>query len=131
MHLASSDPAAALPPRRTRSPGRAALDRTHRLRRVRSRSRRSRRWLLHRLIANSVSGHRSATIALLCAIAAAGAPVDSFAGESERLPAAQLLDWCKDREAPAYAALERVQVSHPWFDVYSVRPGIFAIYEGK
>jgi hypothetical protein len=33
--------------------------------------------------------------------------------------------------AAAYAGLERVQVSQPWFDVYRVRPGVFALYEGK
>ena len=43
--------------------------------------------------------------------------------------AAQTPDWCKKLPRPAYSTLERVSVSDPWFEVYKIRPGVFAIYE--
>jgi glyoxylase-like metal-dependent hydrolase (beta-lactamase superfamily II) len=42
---------------------------------------------------------------------------------------AQTPDWCKDQPRPAYAKLERVKIADPWFEVYRIRPGVFAIYE--
>jgi glyoxylase-like metal-dependent hydrolase (beta-lactamase superfamily II) len=42
---------------------------------------------------------------------------------------AQVPDWCKALPRPAYAHLERAQTADPWFEVYRVRPGVFAIYE--
>ncbi|HKW57624.1 MAG TPA: MBL fold metallo-hydrolase [Candidatus Acidoferrum sp.] len=38
-------------------------------------------------------------------------------------------DWCKNLPRPEYKALERVLPNDPWFEVYRVRPGVFAIYE--
>ncbi|HEX8836702.1 MAG TPA: MBL fold metallo-hydrolase [Candidatus Acidoferrum sp.] len=38
-------------------------------------------------------------------------------------------DWCKALPRPEYKALQRVPVSDPWFEVYKVAPGTFAIYE--
>lgn len=38
-------------------------------------------------------------------------------------------DWCRALPRPEYKALERVPVSDPWFEVYKVVPGVFAIYE--
>jgi glyoxylase-like metal-dependent hydrolase (beta-lactamase superfamily II) len=43
--------------------------------------------------------------------------------------AAQQAEWCKKLPRAAYAKLERVPVADPWFEVYKVRPGVFAIYE--
>src|SRR5215469_8339243 len=37
--------------------------------------------------------------------------------------------WCRDLPRPAYQKLERVPVADPWFEVYKIRPGVFAIYE--
>lgn len=37
--------------------------------------------------------------------------------------------WCDRLPRPAYAALERVRVAQPWFEVYRVGDGVFAIYE--
>jgi len=42
---------------------------------------------------------------------------------------AQVPDWCKTLPRTGYANLERVQTADPWFEVYRVRPGVFAIYE--
>jgi glyoxylase-like metal-dependent hydrolase (beta-lactamase superfamily II) len=42
---------------------------------------------------------------------------------------AQTLDWCKSQPRPAYGKLERVRIPDPWFEVYKIRPGVFAIYE--
>src|SRR5262249_51463828 len=38
-------------------------------------------------------------------------------------------DWCKKLPRPVYASLERVLPNESWFEVYRVRPGVFAIYE--
>jgi glyoxylase-like metal-dependent hydrolase (beta-lactamase superfamily II) len=38
-------------------------------------------------------------------------------------------DWCKALPRPEYKALERVLPGEPWFEVYKVAPGTFAIYE--
>ena len=42
---------------------------------------------------------------------------------------AQQAEWCKNLPRPAYSKLERVSTADPWFEVYKIRPGIFAIYE--
>jgi glyoxylase-like metal-dependent hydrolase (beta-lactamase superfamily II) len=42
---------------------------------------------------------------------------------------AQQPEWCKGLPRPAYSKLERVSIADPWFEVYKIRPGIFAIYE--
>lgn len=42
---------------------------------------------------------------------------------------AQQPEWCKSLPRPAYSKLERVSVADPWFEVYKIRPGVFAIYE--
>ena len=38
-------------------------------------------------------------------------------------------DWCRSLPRPEYKALTRVESADPWFEVYRVRPGVFAIYE--
>jgi glyoxylase-like metal-dependent hydrolase (beta-lactamase superfamily II) len=38
-------------------------------------------------------------------------------------------DWCKQLPRPQYKTLERVPSADPWFEVYKVAPGVFAIYE--
>ena len=43
--------------------------------------------------------------------------------------AAQQAEWCKKLPRPAYSKLERVPTADAWFEVYRVRPGVFAIYE--
>jgi len=45
------------------------------------------------------------------------------------LLSAQQADWCKKLPRPAYSKLERLLTADPWFEVYKIRPGIFAIYE--
>jgi glyoxylase-like metal-dependent hydrolase (beta-lactamase superfamily II) len=50
--------------------------------------------------------------------------VSSLAAQQAQQP-----EWCKKLPRPAYSKLERVPTADPWFEVYKVRPGIFAIYE--
>src|SRR5215813_8165710 len=38
-------------------------------------------------------------------------------------------DWCKSLPRPEYKSLERIFVHEPWFEVYKIQPGVFAIYE--
>jgi glyoxylase-like metal-dependent hydrolase (beta-lactamase superfamily II) len=38
-------------------------------------------------------------------------------------------EWCEPLPRPEYKSLERVSVSDPWFEVYRVTTGVFAIYE--
>jgi glyoxylase-like metal-dependent hydrolase (beta-lactamase superfamily II) len=42
---------------------------------------------------------------------------------------AQKPEWCRELPRPAYQKLERVATADPWFEVYKIRPGVFAIYE--
>jgi glyoxylase-like metal-dependent hydrolase (beta-lactamase superfamily II) len=41
----------------------------------------------------------------------------------------QIPEWCRALPRAEYKSLERVPVSDPWFEVYRVAPGVFAIYE--
>ena len=43
--------------------------------------------------------------------------------------AAQQPEWCKKLPRPAYRKLKRVPTADQWFEVYKIRPGVFAIYE--
>jgi glyoxylase-like metal-dependent hydrolase (beta-lactamase superfamily II) len=45
--------------------------------------------------------------------------------------AAQQPEWCKKLPRPAYSKLERVPTADAWFEVYRIRPGVFAIYEPR
>lgn len=40
-------------------------------------------------------------------------------------------DWCNKIPRPQYKNLERVPSADPWFEVYKVAPGVFAIYEPR
>jgi len=38
-------------------------------------------------------------------------------------------EWCRELPRAQYKKLERVNVNDDWFEVYRIRPGVFAIYE--
>jgi glyoxylase-like metal-dependent hydrolase (beta-lactamase superfamily II) len=38
-------------------------------------------------------------------------------------------EWCRELPRPEYKSLQRVPAADPWFEVYRVVPGVFAIYE--
>ncbi len=38
-------------------------------------------------------------------------------------------EWCRELPRAEYKNLERVDVKDDWFEVYRIRPGVFAIYE--
>jgi len=38
-------------------------------------------------------------------------------------------EWCRTLPHPEYKTFHRVPVSDPWFEVYKVAPGVFAVYE--
>jgi glyoxylase-like metal-dependent hydrolase (beta-lactamase superfamily II) len=40
-------------------------------------------------------------------------------------------EWCSQLPRPEYKSLERVISDEPWFEIYRIRPGVFAIYEPK
>src|ERR1039458_1895209 len=42
---------------------------------------------------------------------------------------AQVPEWCRPLQRPEYKTLQRVPTSDPWFEVYKVATGVFAIYE--
>jgi glyoxylase-like metal-dependent hydrolase (beta-lactamase superfamily II) len=50
--------------------------------------------------------------------------VSSLAAQQAQQP-----EWCRKLPRPAYSKLERVPTVDTWFEVYKIRPGIFAIYE--
>jgi len=43
--------------------------------------------------------------------------------------ASQQPEWCRNLPRPEYRQLERVSMPDRWFEVYRIRPGVFAIYE--
>ncbi len=45
--------------------------------------------------------------------------------------AVQQAEWCKKLPRPAYSKLERIPSADAWFEVYKIRPGVFAIYEPR
>ncbi len=42
---------------------------------------------------------------------------------------AQTPDWCRELPRPQYRLLRRVPSADPWFEIYTVAPGVYAIYE--
>lgn len=40
-------------------------------------------------------------------------------------------EWCRQLPRAAYKSLERIDASSDWFEVYRMRPGVFAIYEPR
>jgi glyoxylase-like metal-dependent hydrolase (beta-lactamase superfamily II) len=40
-------------------------------------------------------------------------------------------EWCRELPRPEYKKLERVLSDEPWFEVYRIRPSVFALYEPK
>jgi glyoxylase-like metal-dependent hydrolase (beta-lactamase superfamily II) len=67
----------------------------------------------------------------LCSIAAALFAV-TLAAPSARpqsLSRPSTPDWCRQLPRPQYKNLERVPSPDPWFEVYRIAPGVFAIYE--
>jgi glyoxylase-like metal-dependent hydrolase (beta-lactamase superfamily II) len=73
--------------------------------------------------------HRPSSVGFSYAEAPAPEPVLDFfappAAAQDPIPA----DWCKALPRPEYRSLERVFIHEPWFEVYKVDPGVFAIYE--
>lgn len=59
---------------------------------------------------------------LFCAILLAGT---CFGQQGEPLEP----EWCHGLPRPEYKTLRRIDVKSSWFEVYRVRPGVFAIYE--
>lgn len=60
----------------------------------------------------------------------ASVPVNSaISGSVSPFPQTISPDWCKNLPRPEYAKLERVLPNEPWFEVYKVATGVFAIYE--
>ena len=57
---------------------------------------------------------------ILSAAFAAGVPAEPLRPE-----------WCRQLPRPEYSKIERVLSDEPWFELYRIRPGVFAIYEPK
>jgi glyoxylase-like metal-dependent hydrolase (beta-lactamase superfamily II) len=65
---------------------------------------------------------REASLALAVALCCAAASAQP-SGEPLRP------EWCRELPRPEYAKIARVNVRDDWFEVYRIRPGVFAIYE--
>jgi len=59
----------------------------------------------------------STLLALVCSVA-------SLAAQSTEKP-----EWCRALPRPEYKSLERILADDPWFEIFKVAPGVFAIYE--
>ena len=66
----------------------------------------------------------SCIAAAVVAIAIAAPSLRAQSNNSSLTP-----DWCRQLPRPQYKQLERVPSADPWFEVYRVAPGVFAIYE--
>jgi glyoxylase-like metal-dependent hydrolase (beta-lactamase superfamily II) len=67
----------------------------------------------------------------LPAVEAPASALSLSRGSSPSAPQTISPDWCKNLPRPEYKSLERVLPNEPWFEVYKIRPGVFAIYEPK
>jgi glyoxylase-like metal-dependent hydrolase (beta-lactamase superfamily II) len=69
---------------------------------------------------------------LLASLSVSRPSAPSALGYSSASPAqAEKPEWCKSLPHPEYKSLERVLAGDPWFEVYKVAPGVFAIYEPR
>src|SRR2546425_9551068 len=62
------------------------------------------------------------------ALAAPTGALPSVAGSAAQSPA-PAASWCDRPPRQGYESLERTRVSSPWFSVYRVEPGVYAVYE--
>ena len=70
------------------------------------------------------ANHLSSIAVVLLALIIAAPPVRAQSLNSSLMP-----DWCRPLPRPQYKHLERVPSPDPWFEVYRIAPGVFAIYE--
>ena len=63
-------------------------------------------------------------IALACLVAITPGSTHAQSSGGSEVPA-----WCRALPRPEYKKLQRVPSPDPWFEVYKVSPGVFAIYE--
>ena len=63
-------------------------------------------------------------LCVLCVSVSSALILPVRAAEQTAIP-----DWCKPLPRPEYKSLQRIPVSDPWFEVYKVAPGTYAIYE--
>jgi glyoxylase-like metal-dependent hydrolase (beta-lactamase superfamily II) len=68
-------------------------------------------------------------IVLLCALCLVPDAVHSTPAQADKSANAQVSEWCKALPRQEYKSLDRVLVGDPWFEVYKVAPGVFALYE--
>ncbi len=54
-----------------------------------------------------------------------------FAACLALLAAGEKPEWCRKLPRPEYGKLQQVSVGDSWFQVYRIRPGVFAIYEPR
>jgi len=76
------------------------------------------------LMAATVASPRS--LPALCALHSAPSALNSFFVSSFQT---EKPEWCKPLPRPEYKSLQRVLPDDPWFEIYKVAPGVFAIYE--
>jgi glyoxylase-like metal-dependent hydrolase (beta-lactamase superfamily II) len=68
-------------------------------------------------------------LSALCAPLSAPSVLSVFSSSSPSPQSGIPTDWCKALPRPEYRSLERVFVHEPWFEVYKIDSGVFAIYE--
>jgi len=66
---------------------------------------------------------------LRCAISALIFVCSIFSAPARAQSQTEKPEWCKPLPRPEYAQLKRILPDEPWFEVYKVAPGTFAIYE--
>src|SRR6267154_2676167 len=64
----------------------------------------------------------SLAVSSLCILALQATPLQGA-------PQTEKPEWCRALPRPEYKSLQRVLPDDPWFEIYKVAPGVFAIYE--
>lgn len=77
-----------------------------------------------RLAPSSQAGHWRVALLSFTLLSASSAFAQTGAGVPTATP-----DWCRNLPRAEYAKLKKVASPDPWFEVYEVRPHVFAIYE--
>lgn len=65
----------------------------------------------------------------LRALCVPNSAISAFTLSLSGSPQAEKPEWCEVLPRPEYSSLQRLLPNEPWFEVYRVAPGTFAIYE--
>ena len=87
--------------------------------------------MLHGLTLGPATAMRLALALITAALGLASLAACAEAPPQSSAAVTPTPDWCRKPAPAALRELTRVDTRQPWFDVYRVRPGVFALYEPR